>query len=176
MVHEYYVIFQQLILTMMQIHPMNDVFKLNRMNNVLQFITVTPMINLLHIILCDVTICLGDIVLVKISYANLGEPLDYQDTKTYGFDENHSITTIYNETTIFGINYGIQYDNSNTSYQLLLTNNHHQLAYSNQTIITITAISVSYNPTYNRCSWQYIMMQLQPFQQPFQQQSQQPLR
>ena len=128
----------------MEIHPTDDAI-------LIQFVAYIQMINLCHIILYHVTIDLNGTALVDKPYACLSELMNYHDTKTYGFDENYTIMTIFTETPILDINFGIQYDNSNPCYQLLLINNHYQLTYSNQTIIPITTILAPYDTTYNTC-------------------------
>ena len=94
------------------------------------------------------TIDLGEIDLANMSYRYLGDLMHYHNIQTYGFDADHTITKICNETKQFGIDYGISYDNSDTHYHNLLTNDHYQLAPSHQTIIIIIIISESYNIIY----------------------------
>ena len=129
-----------------------------------QFIARVQMINLFHIILYHVTIGLNEIVLVNKSYVYLGEPMNYHDTRIYCFDTEIILSQRCNKTTQFGINCGIQYDNSNTGYQILFTNDPYLLAHSHQTIFTISTIRVSYLTTYNRYRWQHIMQQQHQFQ------------
>ena len=141
----------------MEVHPCNHLI-------MTQFIARVQMINLFHMILYHVTIGFSEIGLANMSCKNLGDLMNYHDTKTYGFDADHTITKICNETKQFGIDYGIQYDNSNAYYHNLLLKDHYPLGHSNQITITIAAISASYNTKYNRCRWQYIMVQQQQFQ------------
>ena len=84
MVHKYYVILEQINLTMMEVHPINNV-------SMIQFIADIPMIHLFHIMLYHVNIGFNEINLVIMSDAYLGEFMHYHHTQIYDFAANHII-------------------------------------------------------------------------------------